>query len=186
MLDRRLFLAASASAAALMPRLAFAAPQSVGDPAEAAKLDAVLDRIFKEQLKESPQGMTGLGLDTGEGAWARSHLDDVSQAQVDRGIVLQKKWMADLMSVDRSKLAGMAAVSGLVNGVDSGTSFQVLAGLGGFLTACGVSFLVGVAFLLWMGLTPGEAGDNRYGSPPRAQPVFPHTASEPPSEPPAT
>jgi uncharacterized membrane protein YhaH (DUF805 family) len=83
-------------------------------------------------------------------------------------------------------MGGMAAVSGLVNGVDSGTSFSVLAGLGGFLTACGVSFLVGVAFLLWMGLTPGEAGDNRYGSPPRAQPVFPHTASEPPSEPPAT
>ena len=111
MLDRRLFLAASVSAAALMPRLAFAAPESVGDPAEAAKLDAVLDRIFKEQLKESPQGMTGLGLDTGEGAWARSHLDDVSQAQVDRAIVLQKKWMADLETVDRAKLAGMAAVN---------------------------------------------------------------------------
>ncbi len=111
MLDRRLFLAASASAAALMPRVAFAAVESVGDPAEAAKLDAVLDRIFKEQLKESPQGMTSLGLDTGEGAWARSHLDNESQAQVDRSIGLQRKWMADLMSVDRAKLAGMAAVN---------------------------------------------------------------------------
>ena len=111
MLDRRLFLAASASAAALLPRVAFAAAESVGDPAEAAKLDAVLDRIFKEQLKESPQGMTSLGLDTGEGAWARSRLDDDSQAHVDRSIGLQRKWMADLMTVDRAKLAGMAAVN---------------------------------------------------------------------------
>ena len=111
MLDRRLFLAASASAAALTPRLAFAAQPGSGDPAEAAKLDAVLDRIFKEQLKESPQGMTSLGLDSGEGAWAKSKLDDVSQKQIDHEILLQRKWMADLKSVDRSKLAGMAAVN---------------------------------------------------------------------------
>jgi uncharacterized membrane protein YhaH (DUF805 family) len=84
-------------------------------------------------------------------------------------------------------MGGMAAVNGLVNGDDSGTSFSVLAGLGGFLTACGVTFLVGVAFLLWMGLTPGQLGDNRYGSPPKAQPLFPPaSSSEPPAEPPAT
>jgi uncharacterized membrane protein YhaH (DUF805 family) len=83
-------------------------------------------------------------------------------------------------------MGGMAAVSGLVNGVDSGTSFSVLAGLGGFLTACGVSFLIGVACLLWMGLTPGEAGDNRYGSPPRAHPIGAPASPEPPAEPPAT
>ena len=111
MLDRRLFLAATASAAALMPRIALAAPGAASDPAEAAKLDAVLDRIFKEQLKESPQGMTSLGLDKGEGAWARSRLDDDSQAQVDRVIGLQRKWMGELKTVDRSKLTGMPAVN---------------------------------------------------------------------------
>ena len=83
-------------------------------------------------------------------------------------------------------MGGMAVVNGLLNGDDSGTSFSVLAGLGGFLTACGVTFLVGVAFLLWMGLTPGQVGDNRYGAPPRAQPAGPPASSEPPVEPPAT
>ncbi len=83
-------------------------------------------------------------------------------------------------------MGGMAVVNGLLNGDDSGTSFSVLAGLGGFLTACGVTFLVGVAFLLWMGLTPGDPSDNRYGAPLRAQPVAPPASSEPPAEPPAT
>jgi uncharacterized membrane protein YhaH (DUF805 family) len=83
-------------------------------------------------------------------------------------------------------MGGMAIVTGLVNGDDSGTSFSVLAGLGGFLTACGVAALVGLAFLLWMGLTPGQAGDNKYGAPPRAHPIAPPASSEPPPEPPAT
>ncbi|HEY3812187.1 MAG TPA: DUF805 domain-containing protein [Caulobacteraceae bacterium] len=82
-------------------------------------------------------------------------------------------------------MGGMAIVTGLVNGEDSGTSFSVLASLGGFLTACGVSLLVGVAFLLWMGLTPGEPGDNKYGSPPRAHPIAAPASSDPPAEPPA-
>ncbi|HWE47296.1 MAG TPA: DUF885 family protein [Caulobacteraceae bacterium] len=111
MLDRRLFLAASACAAALMPHLAVAAPQPGSDPAEAAKLNALFDRMFKEQLKESPQGMTGLGLDKGEGAWAKSKLDDASQAQVKRLIGLQRGWMSDLKRIDRAKLTGMDAVN---------------------------------------------------------------------------
>jgi uncharacterized protein (DUF885 family) len=111
MLDRRLFLAASVSAAALTPRLAFAAPEPRSDPAQAAKLNALFDRIFKEQLKESPQGMTSLGLDKGDGAWAKSKLDDASEAQVRRMIGLERGWMADLKSVDRAKLAGMDAVN---------------------------------------------------------------------------
>ncbi|HWE47298.1 MAG TPA: DUF805 domain-containing protein [Caulobacteraceae bacterium] len=83
-------------------------------------------------------------------------------------------------------MGGMAIVSGLVNGDDSGTSFSVLAGLGGFLTACLVALLIGLGFLLWMGLTPGQTGDNRYGSPVSAHPITRPASSEPPGEPPAT
>ena len=88
-------------------------------------------------------------------------------------------------------MGGMAIVSGLVNGDDAGTSFSVLAGLGGFLSACLVALLIGVGFLLWMGLTPSQAGDNRYGAPPSARPLAsppslaPDRPSETPAEPPA-
>lgn len=110
MLDRRrlLFLATALSVA---PRFAFAAAEPSGDPAEAAKLDALLDRIFKEQLKESPQGMTSLGLDHGDGQWAKSKLDDASRAHAQRMIGLEKAWLKELEAVDRRKLAGVAATN---------------------------------------------------------------------------
>jgi uncharacterized protein (DUF885 family) len=116
MLDRRrLLLSAGAvgvASGAFAPSFALAAPASEGDPVQAAKLDAVMDKIFKEQLATSPQGMTGLGLDRGpDGAWARGKLDDASAAEVARNIVRQRGWIADLKTVDRSKLAGMAAVN---------------------------------------------------------------------------
>lgn len=57
-----------------------------------------------------------------------------------------------------------------------------LGAAGGFMA---VAMLVGLAFLLWIGLTPGEAGDNRFGPPPPpGLPTVPPPAS-PPQEPPA-
>ncbi len=108
MLDRRLFLA-TAAASALSAR-AFAA-EAAGNPAEAKKLDDLLDRIFKEQLKESPQGMTSLGLDKGEGQWAKSKLDDASRAGAERMIGLEKAWLKELETVDRKALAGVPATN---------------------------------------------------------------------------
>lgn len=35
----------------------------------------------------------------------------------------------------------------------------------------GLMFLVGLAFLLWIGLTDGQAGDNRFGPNPKASPA---------------
>jgi uncharacterized protein (DUF885 family) len=122
MLDRRHLLlsatalAASTAGCASLPfghgsaPAAGAAP-AVSDPAEAARLNALMDRVFKEQLKESPQGMTSLGLDTGEGAWARSKLDDASAETIRRQIALQKGWLAEFKAIDRRKLAGMDAVN---------------------------------------------------------------------------
>jgi uncharacterized membrane protein YhaH (DUF805 family) len=83
-------------------------------------------------------------------------------------------------------MGGIAVFNGLLSGDDAGTSFSVLAGLGGFLVASGIAFLVGVGFLLWMGIAPGEPGENRYGAPPHAHPLVPPPSSPsgPPSNPP--
>ena len=39
-------------------------------------------------------------------------------------------------------------------------------GMGLGLAVMGACLLIEVAFLLWVGLAPGQAGDNRHGSPP--------------------
>jgi uncharacterized membrane protein YhaH (DUF805 family) len=89
-------------------------------------------------------------------------------------------------------MGGVALVSGLLTS-DNSVSAAALASIGGFFFACGAAFLVGVAFLLWMGLSPSQPGDNRYGSPPHAHPAAPPPPappapppSAPPNEPPAT
>lgn len=62
---------------------------------------------------------------------------------------------------------GAAIVAGGITGSAEQVATIVLAGgLGGGLLAMLVAFLVGLAFLLWVGLTPGEPGPNRFGEPP--------------------
>ena len=118
MIDRRnmLFSATALASAATLPNLSFAAagaakPDTASDPAVAAKLNGLMDKIFQEQLKESPQGLTGLGLDTGANAWARSKLDDSSAEAIKRQLGMQKGWMAEFDAIDRKKLGGMDAVN---------------------------------------------------------------------------
>src|SRR3569833_3011254 len=107
MLDRRRRLLPATAAATLgaAPALAkpaakkaaaHAAARKVSDPAAEKQLNAVLEKIFQEQLKESPQGLTSLGLDKGENAWAKSRLDDGSAAAIQRNIGLQKGWLAEV------------------------------------------------------------------------------------------
>jgi uncharacterized membrane protein YhaH (DUF805 family) len=48
---------------------------------------------------------------------------------------------------------------GMMNGVGWG-------GAGLMMGAMSLAGLIGLIFLLWVGLTPGEPGDNRYGPPP--------------------
>ena len=81
MLDRRHFLVSTAAlgAAAASSGVALAAAKpSTSDPAEAAKLNALMDKVFNAQLDESPENTTSLGVDTGARASARSKLDDRS------------------------------------------------------------------------------------------------------------
>ncbi len=72
-----LMTAAAAGIAANMPGLALAASAGpVADP----KLAALLDAFVDEMLRASPETATGLGLDTGKYAGARTKLDDRSAA----------------------------------------------------------------------------------------------------------
>lgn len=50
---------------------------------------------------------------------------------------------------------------------DSVAMGSAMAGAGMVMGIMGIAMLVGLAFLLWVGLSNGEPGPNRFGSPPR-------------------
>lgn len=79
MIDRRRLLASAAAGAGLaaLPHGAFA------QVTEDARLDALLTRQFEEDLRDSPQGATSLGLDVGVHAGQRARLNDRSLAKAE-------------------------------------------------------------------------------------------------------
>ena len=95
-----LLTAAAAGLAASTPALALAAAGPVADP----KLAALLDAFVDEMLRASPETATGLGLDTGEYAGARTKLDDRSAAA-------RRKQVADF--ADRAKRLAALPRAGL-------------------------------------------------------------------------
>ncbi len=101
-MDRRTFLSSTTAAAAvsLAPAMLRAQPAS-GDIA----LDALLDRIFADGLKESPEQATQLGLDKGQNAALKSTLDDHSLAGRARALARNKKAMADIAAIDPATLS---------------------------------------------------------------------------------
>jgi uncharacterized protein (DUF885 family) len=99
-----LLTAAAAGIAASAPALALAAAGPVADP----KLAALLDAFVDEMLRASPESTTGLGLDTGKYAGARTKLDDRSTAA-------RRKQVADY--ADRAKRLAALPRTGL-NGHD--------------------------------------------------------------------
>lgn len=58
-------------------------------------------------------------------------------------------------------------------GTDEIVAIALAGGLGGGLLAMLVAFLVGLGFLLWIGLTPGEPASNRFGAPPASSTPVP-------------
>jgi uncharacterized protein (DUF885 family) len=106
MIDRRDLLAAGVAFAAV-PAAAIGQPRSP----QGAKLAALLDAFFQEQLRRNPEQATELGLDTGENAPLKRRLADVSAA----GIAAQRSALADrrrrLAAIDRGTLTGTDAVS---------------------------------------------------------------------------
>ena len=96
-MDRRTFLA-TVGALALAPSARAATPED-------AKLRAVFDRIFEDNLARSPEALTRLGLDKGERAAAKSKLDSASIQALDEDKALTLKHLADLKTVDRGRLS---------------------------------------------------------------------------------
>lgn len=97
-MDRRTFLAATAAAAALAPAASAATPED-------GKLRAIFDRIFEENLENSPEAATRLGLDKGPRAAAKSRLNDVSVAGLDADKARTERHLKLLRTVDRAKLS---------------------------------------------------------------------------------
>lgn len=114
MLDRRrLLLSAAAGAAVAAAGTAAWARQGAGsDPEAVARANDLYDRIFQFQLRQSPEGMTSLGLDrTPDGAWARSRLDDNSVAAFRAQMAEYRGFMDELRAIDRERLTGMDRVN---------------------------------------------------------------------------
>jgi len=94
--------------AALSGYGAKAAAQAAGP---AGQLDRFLDKIFQQALDDSPQLVTSLGLDKGERAQAKFHLDDASLADKAKDKALNTRQLAELKAIDRNQLSGMPAVN---------------------------------------------------------------------------
>jgi uncharacterized protein (DUF885 family) len=120
MLSRRnLLLSAGASAALAGCATAEAPPMApvqaaaplVAPPTAEQQLASYLDDIFQETLRESPEMVTSLGLDTGDRAAAKSQLHDASLEAVARRRRLNADQLARIRQIDRSRLSGASAVN---------------------------------------------------------------------------
>ena len=88
-----------------------AAPPTPAAPDAAAQLAKYLDQVFEQALDDSPQLVTGLGLDTGARAPAKWKLDSASLDEKAKQKALNTEQLRQLKAIDRSQLSGMAAVN---------------------------------------------------------------------------
>ena len=105
-LHRRQFLATSAGVALLGAGVASGKPAG-----EAARLTILLDQFFAENLAESPELATALGLDIGAQAAAKSKLADASITGLSRQRALNADQLRRLKTVDRTALSGAPAIN---------------------------------------------------------------------------
>lgn len=114
MIDRRrLLLSAVAGVALAGPAggalARVAAPGS--DPAEAAKLNGILDEMFALILAKSAMAASYMGLDKGPNAAAKARLDMLTPEYLAEREAFSREFTAKLKAIDASKLAGMDAVN---------------------------------------------------------------------------
>lgn len=64
---------------------------------------------------------------------------------------------------------GMIGFSAIANSaaLEAENPFAIMALIGPAIGLFGLAFLIGLAFLLWIGLTDSQPGDNRYGPNPK-------------------
>ncbi len=125
-IDRRTLLAASAGAVITAPAFA--------QGGEDQRLLAIFDRYFNENVDDSPQQATSLGLDTGARAPLKARLDDGSAADRLKRLERARRRVAELKTVDRAALSDARKVDydvilyGQENAVRSGDRFKHLNG----------------------------------------------------------
>lgn len=110
MLDRRrLLMSTGAMAMAAVAGRAIAQPAAAPAGAgEAAKLNALFDRMFKTEVALSPEGQTYIGM---EMPGSNGKLDDRSPAAEAANWARQEGYARDLSAIDRSRLTGMDLVN---------------------------------------------------------------------------
>jgi len=96
--------------AAAAPRLAFAADTPPASP-EAKKMYSMFDRAMAEAFRRQPELPTYLGIDKGVLAFAKSELSDGSLTALAENKEINTRQLAELRTIDRSKLSGMDAVN---------------------------------------------------------------------------
>ncbi len=106
LMDRRAFLASAAATAFAGPALAQASSSG-----EAAKMNALFDRIMQERFQNSPGFATRLGLDKGPMTDLKGKLNEISLAARARNKARVTRELADLRAIDRKALSGMDAVN---------------------------------------------------------------------------
>ena len=112
MIDRRSFLASTASFAALLATARpFPAWAAQGSGTAAARLNALMERGYQELVLSDPEYRTSLGLDTGAHAAAKSQLLDRSPAGLRERQRQFRQFNRDLAAIDRTALSGMDAVN---------------------------------------------------------------------------
>jgi len=100
-MDRRQFFQGGSALVAL----AVAAPALAAAGPEDAKLKALLDAFWEEDLDAAPEFATALGLDTGKRAGQRAKLGDASSAGRARWVADRKARLARLAAIDTAKLS---------------------------------------------------------------------------------
>ena len=103
-MDRRSFLATSATVALLPLTEAPALAATAGDGD--AKLNALFEQIFQERVRNSPELATSLGLDKGPNAALKSKLDtDSAPVQRSKGLARNRRAIAELNAISPVSLS---------------------------------------------------------------------------------
>ncbi|MDZ4369978.1 MAG: DUF885 family protein [Phenylobacterium sp.] len=104
-MDRRLFIQGAAAGA-----MVAASPALAQDGGEDARLHALLDRFWTEQVEDNPEQATSLGLDTGARAHLRGQLSDYSAAGRDAMFARTRARLTRLQAIDRARLSPSARI----------------------------------------------------------------------------
>ena len=104
MLDRRDFLLSTGAAGVALG-------MGSGQAGAASPLSALFDAYAEQLLQESPEGATGLGLDSGPHAALKSRLDDASWTAIEQANAQCKLRLKALAAIDRTQLKGADGIN---------------------------------------------------------------------------